>query len=139
LEEEISDPFTLRVLNVTGPVQVTLVGPGLTFSQSIFNLSDIDNEAQFTITSNNPGNYTINTTNDSGLVNAEEIQYAFIDRYNTTYGITLPGSLEQFENESSGTFTLTGYQIDPDEPITVNINSSIGLNLSEPFVFVNDS
>jgi len=127
LEEETSDPFTIEYLNPDQPITVTVSGPGLTISQTTFELDTENTEGTFTVSSNHPGIYTISITNVGGAINPPSVNYTFIDRYNTTYSVTPPDLSRLIEGELSDDFTITGYQIDPDEPVTVTIHPSSGL------------
>lgn len=127
LEEETSDPFTIEYLNPDQPITVTVSGPGLTISQTTFELDTENTEGTFTVSSNHPGIYTISITNVGGAINPPSVSYTFIDRYNTTYSVTPPDLSRLIEGELSDDFTITGYQIDPDEPVTVTIHPSSGL------------
>lgn len=127
LEEETSDSFTIEYLNPDNPITVTVAAPGLTVSQTTFSLDDENTTGTFTVTSNHPGIYTITITNVGGAINPTPVNFTFIDRYNTSYTVTPPDLSSLIEAEISEDFTITGYQVDPDEPVTVTIHASSGL------------
>lgn len=136
LEEDISDVFTLNLTNseVSTIVTVTVSSPGLNISQTSFVLDQINDVETFTVNSNNPGTYEITVSNNQSLVNPLPVYFTVIDRYNTTYNLVDNPVLESFETVPSQEFTIQGYNIDPDESVTVNILTSAGLTPSVPSV-----
>ena len=129
LEEETSDVFTLNLTNseISTVVTVTVTSPGLDVSQTTFVLDQINDVETFTVSSNNPGTYEIVVSNSEDFSNPLPVYFTVIDRYNTNYGLVNTPPLLGFETFVSETFTIQGYAVDPDEPVTVNIQTSNGL------------
>lgn len=136
LEEANSGVFTLELINPVGPVTVTLTAPGLTFSTNNIVLDTVTPTATFTVSSNNPGIYEIVVTNNAAISNPIDRFFTIIDKYNTTYSISVLPELESFVTQNSGLFTIQGLNIDPDEPVTVTINAADELTSSVPSVIL---
>ena len=136
LEEETSGIFTIEYVNPGDPITVTVTAPGLTISQSVFNLSNTVTTGTFTVTSNSPRVSTISVTSPADIPQPANTTFTFIDRYNTTYDVDSPNLSKIIQGQLTEEFVVTGYAVDPDEPVTVTIHTQNGLISTETSVLL---
>lgn len=134
LEEQDSDPFTLEYINPDYPVTVTFTAPGLIVTPSTITLDENNTTATFVVRSNHPGQFNLAVTNAQGVINPAPVKLNIIDRWQSSYLVIPPDLSRVVKGVPTDEFTVIGYELDPDEPVTITIHTPGALESSVEYV-----
>lgn len=112
-EGQVSNNFTLTLINGDGPVIVTPASVGGTVSPTTITLTPAQPTGVFTVLYSTPGTKVISFTNNVGLVNPNNQQFDVLEVYNPRIELTLPTNTDFVAGVQSDLFTFTFVDKDP--------------------------
>jgi hypothetical protein len=105
---QTSELYSIVAFDLARPMTVTLPNiPGITFSQSTFNLTQENNSANFTVTGVGFGSFQFTTSNNRNVQNPDPVTIIFNQVLNPQIVLTPPEVLSGFQNSQSGQFNLS--------------------------------